>query len=93
MHPSLPLLAVATGERRYHLPAEDDELATHCTNGLSVWLMPHSGAMSGAPTGTAGVRPPGCQAGPEEENVHRAAVDDATTSGMAVGLDPWPDSE
>ena len=87
MHPSLPLLAVATGERRYHLPAEDDEPAAQCTNGLSVWLMPHSGA----PTDTEGVQPPESQAEPAEED--QTAVDDDTMSGMAVGLDPWPDSE
>ena len=50
MHPSLPLLAVATGERRYPLPGGDgsddaeDAEAEQCTNSLSLWLMPSATA-------------------------------------------------
>ena len=65
MHPMLPLLAVATGERRFPLPASDASdgdapeseaqserppaIESASINGLSVWRMPWSSA-GGTPT-------------------------------------------
>ena len=60
MHPTRQLLAVATGERRYPLPAapaSDDEPSDEepggadaaCTNGLSIWVMPRSAQPTAQP--------------------------------------------
>ena len=54
MHPSEPLLAVATGERRFEMRRNDDdddeqsEEEQRSSNGLSVWRMPAPPRQTGA---------------------------------------------
>ena len=100
MHPKgLPLLAVATGERRYALPrggdaseeeeAEEVEAVQESSNGLSVWLMPRPPPSEGVVVGEAAAAEPepevAAAGGSAEEEGDQAA---AETAGEPASAPP-----